>query len=265
MRPRPLTELGLGELRKIKLVVSDFDGTATDDSGRLGEKTLAALGLLRQCGIEIVIATGRSSAFGITAALYLPYIHGVICENGSVFYSSDNPERPLFLRGGLRSSSHLKELEAAFAHVRTIYPSLERAEDDSFRQTEIAIIRPPSLGKNDLERIESIVRDRGLGFTYSSIHMHIMAVDVNKWAMVRKIAPIFGIESPYEEVLTIGDSVNDKDLFHANNVHTSIGVAQVVQYSNVLEPDEMPAFVCSKKGVDGLFELASAVSVMISS
>ena len=257
---KPLHDMTAQDVRAIRWVVSDIDGTLTRE-GRMCDTTLGALSMLKEAGFTVVLATGRSAGMGQSLALYLPHITGVICENGALYFDAITPRKPAVLRGGLRSSTHLRQLEAAFARLRTVYPQLNRTEDDMFRLTEIAMVRDPAFGPQDLEHMAEVVGEFDCSITYSSIHIHIMGHGVDKWRMVEKQASRQGLEDPRTRVLTIGDSVNDAMLFDPQNVICSVGVAQVAEYRSVLEP-RVPRFVTPSAEVDGFMEMAETLCTL---
>ena len=251
---KPIHEMTAADVQPLQWVVSDIDGTLTRD-GRMCADTLSALATVRQAGMSIVLATGRSAGMGQSLAMYLPYIMGVVCENGALFFDAANPRKPVMLRGGLRSSAHIRQLEAAFARLRAVYPQLNRAEDDDFRHTEIAMLRDASFSAADIRHMAEIVSEFDLAITYSSIHIHIMGTGVDKWSMIEKLAGRYGLDAAGRQVLTIGDSVNDAALFDPASVECSVGVAQVTRYRDILG-GRMPRFVTPSEGVDGFMEMA---------
>ena len=162
------------------------------------------------------------------------------------------------LRGGLRSSAHVRQLEAAFARLRNVYPQLDRAEDDDFRHTEIAMLRDASFSAADIRHMAEIVAEYDLAITYSSIHIHIMGNNVDKWSMIEKLAGRQSLDAPGQQVLTIGDSVNDAALFDPAHVDCSVGVAQVIRYREALGAC-VPRFVTPSEGVDGFMEMVQTL------
>ena len=113
----------------------------------------------------------------------------------------------------------------------------------------------------DIRDMDEAVRQQGLGFTYSTVHLHIQGREVTKWAMVAALCPDLGVDDPFTQVLTIGDSANDITLFDHRHVAASVGVSRVgrcrEEFGGVL-----PAFLCHKDAAEGFMEMAVALSVL---
>jgi len=120
MRPLPLSAFTKERAAALKAVFADVDHTCTDMSGKFDERLFYALKNFSDAGLKTALATGRSAAFALALRRYIPYIEGVVCENGAIYYPVAPPERPEFLRPGLRGSKHRIELEAAFAEIKAV-------------------------------------------------------------------------------------------------------------------------------------------------
>lgn len=258
MRPQSLSSLDAMRAAALKAVFADVDHTCTDMSGRFDERLFYALKNFSDAGLKFAFATGRAAAFALALRCYIPYIEGVICENGAIYYSADPREKPEFLRPGLRGSKHRIELEAAYAEMKAVYPKLVRTDDDSFRLTEIALVKEPWITSSDIDAMREIAKRRGLAITHSSVHLHVLAPDVNKWAMIEKIAPSLGAGNPRDEVITVGDSVNDEPLFSPLNVAASVGVAQASECLAELGGNA-PAYITVLPAAGGLLELSETL------
>lgn len=192
----------------IRVVATDIDGTITH-AGKITERTIRALRDLRDGGVKPLLITGRSAGFGLSLATYLPALNGLIAENGGVVIDS---ERILWARG--RSP----RLHQVFNSLRELFPHLEESSDNFTRLSDFTIDMR-SVRDGDMSRIIDVVRERGLGATYSSVHLHVFDSDDSKGLALKKW--LTEHQTPPSQVLTVGDSVNDESLFdHAYFPHS---------------------------------------------
>lgn len=79
----------------VKLIVSDLDGTILPRSGRLGQRTRAAIAAARRRGIHFTLATGRLFHAALPAAAELGLELPIICCDGALI---ENPADGEILR-----------------------------------------------------------------------------------------------------------------------------------------------------------------------
>ncbi|MCQ8212821.1 Cof-type HAD-IIB family hydrolase [Cetobacterium somerae] len=72
-----------------KLIVSDLDGTLVDSNKNVSEYTKDIVNLLKQKGIEFIIATGRSYKGAKHVYDTLKLDTEIICNNGTTIYNSN--------------------------------------------------------------------------------------------------------------------------------------------------------------------------------
>ena len=85
---RPLVQ---ADLRRVRAVFADVDGTLTHD-GRLTSTVLRAIEWLVAHRVKLVLVSGRPSGWGECWARELP-VSGVIVENGGLYYLPDSGGR----------------------------------------------------------------------------------------------------------------------------------------------------------------------------
>lgn len=98
-----------------KAVVSDLDGTLLNLNGRISSTTLTTLSNLNECGVEIILATGRHPKDALQVSEELKDKVNIIGLNGALTFCKDS--------GNLINNKHLKS--------RTTLELLELIEYDN--------------------------------------------------------------------------------------------------------------------------------------
>lgn len=78
----------LSELRDVKMIGLDLDGTLLSPDGTVSERTIKTLSLAAECGIEIVPASGRSFEGMPDYVKNLPGVNYLITTNGADVYTT---------------------------------------------------------------------------------------------------------------------------------------------------------------------------------
>ena len=68
----------------VRLLAVDIDGTLLDSKYQLPSANLQALRRAHECGIEVVLVTGRRHRFAMPVAAMLGFAHYIISSNGAV-------------------------------------------------------------------------------------------------------------------------------------------------------------------------------------
>ncbi|MGL5662192.1 MAG: HAD family hydrolase, partial [Cetobacterium sp.] len=71
-----------------KLIVSDLDGTLVDKNKNISEYTKKIVTLLKEKGIEFIIATGRSYKGAKHIYDILELNSEIVCNNGTTIYNN---------------------------------------------------------------------------------------------------------------------------------------------------------------------------------
>ncbi len=249
-RPAPLDTLLSEDVRRLELFVSDIDGTLTTE-GRFPEDLFHYFKRLRDCGLRIVLATGRSAGMAQSLAIAFPFIEGVIGENGAVYYPADGDGDVLWLNEEMAGEDFRRRMQETWQDIAERYP-IRKTTDAVFRLAEISFVREKSFGFKSLREMEAIAEDHGLGLTASTIHVHIMHPAAGKDRMVKRLCRDWGFDA-YEQVVTMGDSPNDRPLFTPENFRVSIGTAGIAEFTEELGPDH-PAFITPSTESEGFKE-----------
>lgn len=228
-----LADLPRQTLDSIKLIATDMDGTLTVE-GKFPAELGQALLDLQAAGFAVIIVTGRSAGWVSGLAHYLP-IEGAIAENGGLFYSAQ-PDLPGRLLSDIPSiKAHRTRLAQAFRQIQSQFPHLRTTADNAFRITDWTFDNP-SFASMDLDKMAHLCCEMGFDFTYSSVQCHIKPHGQNKQTGLLTVLQQH-LPQLYEltQVLTIGDSPNDQDLFDAHVFPHSIGVANLMDYLDSIQ------------------------------
>lgn len=223
----PFADLPAQQLNTIKLIATDMDGTLTVD-GKFPAIFGQALWDLQNSGFAVVIVTGRSAGWVSGLAHYLP-IQGAIAENGGLFFHQpDTPGKVLSDIPGLKD--HRAHLANTFRLLQTHFPHLRTTADNAFRITDWTFDNP-DFDPVDLDQMANLCATEGFDFTYSTVQCHIKPQGQNKQAGLLTVLE-HHLPEQYEldQILTIGDSPNDQDLFDPQVFPLSVGVANLSHY-----------------------------------
>jgi hydroxymethylpyrimidine pyrophosphatase-like HAD family hydrolase/predicted DCC family thiol-disulfide oxidoreductase YuxK len=225
-------------------VATDCDGTLTTN-GALTSSVLAAIGLLRQHSIPLVLVTGRAAGYAWTL-FELVDAQAVIAENGGVLYERSHPEQPIWLNPVMQCSSDAQFKPGGWGRGHELFTELKQLQlvpadwplthDCSFRFTDLTFplhFKNDALQPEQLNAIATHLSDKGAGFVYSTIHAHIMPTNQTKARMLAHWAERNGIKE--REILTIGDSLNDESLFEKDKFGPSWGVANIRSYLQAMK------------------------------
>lgn len=243
---------------EIDLIATDMDGTLTLDEKLTGD-LLQALLDLQQAGVTVLITTGRSAGWVNGLAYYLP-IAGAIAENGGLFYSPHLDPAGVLLSPIQDRAAHRQKLAEMFAQLKTEFPFIDVATDNAFRVTDWTYTNP-GFATEDLHRMKQMCADAGWGFVYSNVQCHIKPLGQNKQTglleVLSKHFSIQGIHRSPDQLITIGDSPNDDELFDPAVFPYSVGVANVASYLSDMR--FTPSAIALQPEQHGFLELAQLV------
>jgi len=246
MTLRPLSEAPAAQLRSIRLVATDIDGTMTR-AGKIPPEVLAALESLHAAGVEVLPVTGRSAGEALGLARYLPTVKGALAENGAVKVVPDAPHRLLF---GEVDRVRLLEVARTIAEPGD---ALELAPCSHYRLADVAFERagrPQQL----LQRLQVRALENGVHLAWSSVHVHLSLHPPDKGAGLLAWLREAG-RSP-AEVATIGDAPNDAGFWTPGRFGLAVGTSDVAAQAGVLPA--LPAYAVGH-AAEGWLELAQAL------
>jgi HAD superfamily hydrolase (TIGR01484 family) len=249
----PLTPLDRANdaLTNIHLIATDMDGTLT-----IGEKftpeLFEALQQLQQAGIKVIVVTGRSAGWVSAVNHYFP-VFGAICENGGLFYHGEMAE---YLVDLPEIPEHRQQLATMFQRLQAQFPQLCPSSDNAFRLTDWTF-DITGLGLTDLQTMAQLCAQSGWGFTYSTVQCHIKPLAQEKAHGLTQVLQTHFPQILRQQVVTVGDSPNDVSLFNPGIFPNSVGVANVLRYTDQLA--HLPCFVTKLPEGRGFCELAHLI------
>jgi HAD superfamily hydrolase (TIGR01484 family) len=241
---RPLQE---ADLKGVKLVATDIDGTLTCD--RLFTPELfVCIERLHAARIPLLLVTGRSAGWISALSNYLN-VAGAIGENGGIFI--DNRGRQEILASIDDRPVHRQKLADVFWELQYRFPHLKESADNQFRITDWTF-DIHSVNLAELKTIVKFCDEWNFDFTYSNVQGHIKPRYTSK---AKGILHVLNAQFPKissHEIITIGDSPNDTEMFDPHFFSHSIGVANIADYQTQLR--YLPRYVTRGLEVDGFHE-----------
>lgn len=198
----------------LKCVLTDIDGTLTDEKRRLSTEAIEAIRTLQKGGVEVVLASGNTSCLLKGLCRLIGTGGTFIGENGGVFR--------IGYEGELQSAGDRKialdALDLVSGHYKAKGVTLE-LYSQSERYTDVAFARtvPVDEVRSLLTGWPVIVLD-----TNFAIHIHLTGIDKGKTAL--KVTDLIGIRK--EEFLAIGDSENDIGMIQGAGIGCCVANAQ---------------------------------------
>ena len=259
---RPLVEWPLASRRAIRIVLTDIDGTLTDD-GRLGAPAYGALSGLDSAGIAVIPVTGRPAGWCDQIARIWP-VAGVVGENGAFYFRHDRDARRMLARYWQSEEARAADrhrLDRLRSKILDAVPGAALASDQPYRVADLAIDFAEDVGPLDdpaIDRIVALFEAEGAQAKVSSIHVNGWFGSYDKLSMSRALLrEQFDVDIDLENaaVAFIGDSANDAPLFKA--FENAVGVANVRDHlARIADP---PAWLCAAAGGAGFVEFADAL------
>ncbi|MBP0022150.1 MAG: HAD family phosphatase [Cyanobacteria bacterium SBLK] len=237
--------------REIRLIATDMDGTLTKDE-KFTPALFQALESLAEAKIDVLVTTGRSAGWVHGVKHYFPIV-GAIAENGGVFYPHDS-DTPQILTPLPSIPEHRQQLAAMFHQLQVKFPQLQEAEDNRYRLTDWTF-SVERLSDRDLETIAHFCHEQGWGFTYSTVQCHIKPLSQDKATGLEVLLDRYFSHLTPSQLVTIGDSPNDESLFNSDRFPHSVGVANVLEYRDILA--HCPTYITSLPECEGFCELVS--------
>jgi HAD superfamily hydrolase (TIGR01484 family) len=253
-----LSPLAAADLSQIKMIAVDIDGTLTLN-GRFSSQLISTLERLQAAKVPVLLVTGRSAGWVESLANYLP-VTGAIGENGGCYFSR---EESCQLLGNLKAkelSQHREKLADCFWQLQGSYAQIRESTDNRWRLTDWTFDLD-QLSPGDLWEISAQCDQWGWSFTYSTIQCHIRLATQNKGSGIRQVIKkhFSGFFSGLKQsqILTIGDSLNDNEMFDPAEFPLSVGVANIREYVDRLT--YQPAYITQFPEVNGFIEIADAL------
>ncbi len=188
--------------RRLRLIMSDVDGTLTADGEYFSPDVIEAVAMLQQKGILVGLVSGRTLPRLIQVARLLGTSGPLIAENGGV--AQLGVEAEVIALGYSRQPA----LDAV-VRLKAAFPGkINERNDNAFRTVDVTI-HSGGIPVAELQKAAS-----GVQISDSGYMVHVMGEGISKGStLVRILDRING--SPYtrDEVMVCGDSPTDLSLF----------------------------------------------------
>lgn len=102
-----------------------------------------------------------------------------------------------------------------------------------------------------------LCQEKGWSFTYSTVQCHIKPLQQDKAIALEKVLTNYFPQIAPNNLVTIGDSPNDESLFNRDRYPLSVGVANILHYSERLK--HQPTYVTKASEGEGFSEIARLV------
>ncbi len=259
---KAITEIPKEVCKKIKYIFTDIDDTITSN-GIISASAFDAIWKLYDTGIKIVPVTGRPAGWCDHIARMWP-VEGIIGENGAFYYSYDREKRKMkriyLLSEETRIKNQKKLMEIGNRIVKEI-PGSKIAADQPFRVSDLAIDYCEDtgpLGKEDVQKICSIMAEEGAKYKVSSIHVNCWFGDYDKLECLKKFLKDKEnkcLNDMLNNIVFIGDSPNDEPMF--KELINTIAVANI---NNFLEElNYYPLYITKRQSGEGFKEAVETI------
>ncbi|HWQ65350.1 MAG TPA: phosphoglycolate phosphatase [Methanospirillum sp.] len=198
----------------LKAVITDIDGTLTDETRRLNVRAIETIRRLQDTGIEVVLASGNTSCILKGLSKLIGTSGTFIGENGGVYrigFSGNLnilPSRQVAL-DALEILTRFYEKQGI---TLDMFSPRERYADVAFARTV------------PVEEVRELLVGHNVNILDTGFAIHIQECGFSKGAALCKIAEELGI--PVHSFLAIGDSENDVDMIQTAGVGCSVANAQ---------------------------------------
>jgi phosphoglycolate phosphatase (TIGR01487 family) len=212
MSPRSIVGPSARE-KKLRVVVTDVDGTLTNADRRLDPKAIRLVHFLERKGIPVALATGN--VLPIALALYrsLGLSGPIVAENGGILYRRTEEGREVVERLTDRSVAL-----AAFRKLRAAGLPVRRLFTDRWRESEVAL--EPNVSVASVRRA---LGDVGVEVESTGYALHLMATGGGKLPALERALSFRGL-TPADCVI-LGDGDNDVAMLRAAGFGVSFASA----------------------------------------
>ncbi len=187
----------------LRAVITDIDGTLTDERRRLNTRAIETIRTLQDNGVEVVLASGNTSCILKGLSKLIGTGGTFIGENGGVYRVG--------FEGGLQilpdRQIALDALNLLITHYQKqgitldMYSPRERFADVAFARTV------------PVDEIKQLLAGRNVTILDTNFAIHIQEAGFSKGGTFKKVAELLQI--PCSDFVAIGDSENDIDMIQA--------------------------------------------------
>ena len=256
--------------KKIRMIVSDLDGTMVDDTFQIPEDNIKAVKEASARGVLVTIATGRMYCSALPYARRLGIDVPLIAYNGAIvktvggerisaeFLPSDvvkNVLRFIFEHGWYvqlyREGKlyYAKATEAALAYEKASgVPGNAVGEEGLLERTDevpklLVVTKDEASGDEALAMLSEKFPTEIMAMKSKSNYIEVVVPGVSKAKAVIALAAKHGIAA--DEIMALGDSGNDVSMLKA----CGLGVAMGNATEEVKAEADVVTGICEKGGV----------------
>lgn len=216
------------EKKEFKLIALDMDGTLLNDQQEISEENRAAIAKAQEQGVHVVLSTGRSLLTCREYAQSLQLSSYLITVNGSEIWDESGQlvERKLIDASSIEKMWNLtQEHKLNFWAVTTDKVWRDEFPEDIASQEWLKFgydIPDDALREEVLKQIAGI---SDFEISNSSLtNLEINALGINKAKGIMTVCERLGISM--DEVIAMGDSLNDMAMIEAAGCGIAMGNAQ---------------------------------------
>ncbi|WP_042350185.1 phosphoglycolate phosphatase, partial [Bacillus massiliigorillae] len=214
----------------IKLIALDIDGTLLNEQGEISKQNYDAIKAAEALGITVLLTTGRTMKRSRDYAIALKLSSYMVTVNGSEIWD----ENGRLLERTLLHSDKMKELLDVVKEYALPFKAvcteqmwlneLPTSIHDSSWMALLMFFEDEELRAHILEKLQM---KTGIEISNSSPNnIEINAKGINKARAIEKVCQLLHISM--DEVLTIGDSLNDLEMIKSAKIGVAMGNAQEV-------------------------------------
>ena len=189
------------DLSKIRVIVTDIDGTLTDRERRINLKAIETIRLLEKKGVKVILASSHAFPVVSTLAVYIGVSSPFIAESGAVI---GYPWNPIYIAKRHYEPKKVVEIMKKLGFIE--------AKNNIFRLVDLAFYTQNM--KVDTNKIlEALERNgiKGVTIHDSGFAVHITPLEADKGKAVLRTLQV--INERIENTLIIGDGKNDLPMF----------------------------------------------------
>lgn len=248
-----ISEITKEEVSKIKYVLTDIDGTLTNETA-LYPETYDTLYKLRETGFKIIPVTGRTAGWCTICSSEWP-VEAVVAESGGIAFYLENGIRKAFPHPSIpKNSGELRQKVYAAVHEK--YPDLPLSIDQFSRFNDLAFNYADdgsNFGFEVAKDVLKIAKSFGAEGNISSIHINSWFGHYDKLPMTLLFFnDVLKIERPEDCCIYFGDATNDEPMFEHFGI--SCGVRNIEKYAGRME--HLPKYITDSEGGRGFSEAA---------
>jgi phosphoglycolate phosphatase len=248
---RTYQEISTETAKRLRLIMSDVDGTLTADGEYFSPEIIEIISRLQENGIMVGLVSGRTLSRLIKTAQLLGTRGPLIAENGGVVQ--------LTLEGEILNLGYSRRPAVeAVAKLKAAFPGrISERKDNIFRTVDVTVY----TGGISLTELQKAAP--GVQISDSGYMVHVMAEGISKGGTLAKILDrITGGPFTRDEVMVCGDSPTDVSLFREFPVSVRIYNPKLSPEQNVAMEGET-AYRSTAEIDKGFFQVAEYI-IMIS-